>query len=209
MRIIDLTRTIQAEMPVYPGDPEVQFRRAADYGEAGFRVSTLELGTHAGTHIDAPAHFLPGAPTIDLLSPGVLVGPARVVDMQEGNAAFTAGERIVVRSGWGQRWGSADYYSGFPGLPAAFAERLAAAPVGLVALETPSLHPEPEEDARLHRLLLGRGVVIVENLANVDLLPDQFLLAALPLPLVGLDGSPARVVAAARDGSPDDPVWFQ
>src|SRR3954471_9314854 len=59
MRIYDLTRALEPGMPVYPGDPPVHFEAHADYPGAGFRVTALSLGTHAGTHLDAPSHFLP------------------------------------------------------------------------------------------------------------------------------------------------------
>lgn len=195
MRIVDLTQPIEPGMSVYPGDPEVRFQAHSDYAEHGFCVTGLELGTHAGTHLDAPAHFLPDGVTVEALSLEKVLGPARVIDLDDLNTPFAAGERVLLRSGWGKRWGEADYFTGFPGMSADLAERLAAAPVALVGLETPTLHPVWEEDARLHRLLLERGIVLVENLTNLEALPERFGLAALPLPLRGLDGSPCRVVA--------------
>lgn len=195
MRVVDLTRPVEAGMPVYPGDPEVRFQACADYPESGFRVTGLELGTHAGTHLDAPAHFLPSGETVDQISLEKLLGPARVIEIEDQSVSFTPGERVLVRSGWGRHWGEDSYFTAFPAFPAELAERLAAAPVALVGLETPTLHPEHEEDARLHRLLLGRGVVLVENLANLEALPARVALTVLPLPLRGLDGSPCRVVA--------------
>jgi len=195
MRIVDLTRPIEPGMTVYPGDPEVRFHAHSGYAEHGFRVTGLGMGTHAGTHLDAPAHFLPGGATVDVLSLEKLVGSARVIDPDDPTTSFTAGERVLIRSGWGSRWGQPGYFTEFTGMTAELAERLAAAPVDLVGLETPTLHPQWEEDARLHRLLLERGIILVENLANLDALPERFGLAALPLPLQGLDGSPCRVVA--------------
>lgn len=208
MRVIDLTRTIEPGMAVYPGDPEVRFHLHTHYAEHGFRVTGLELGTHAGTHLDAPAHFLPEGETVEGLSLEKLVGPARVVDLNDVNASFRQGERVLLRSGWGSHWGMPDYFEDFPGIPAELGERLAAAPVALVGLETPTLHPDGEEDARLHRLLLARAVVLVENLANLEALPEQFTLTVLPLPLRGLDGSPCRAVALveAEDGSKSGPL---
>lgn len=195
MPIYDLTRPLQPGMPVYPGDPEVRFRTHADYAEHGFRVTEVTLGTHAGTHLDAPAHFLAAAATVERLPLEQLVGPARVFDLSAPVPEVQPGERILLRSGWSAQWGSAAYFTAFPGLPREWAERLAGAPAGLVGLETPSLHPDWEEDAALHRLLLEAGVVIVENLMGLDALPPQLFLAALPLSLAGADGAPCRVVA--------------
>jgi kynurenine formamidase len=199
MRIYDLTRVIEEGMPVYPGDPEVRFRLHSGYPEHGYRVTGLELGTHAGTHLDAPAHFLPEGATVEALPLSALVGPARVVSQHGGTPEVRRGERLLLRSGWSARWGSEGYFDQFPPLPRVLAEQLAAAPAALVGLETPSLHPDGEEDGLLHRLLLGAGVAILENLTGLERLPERVFLAALPLPLRGLDGAPCRVVAL--DGS--------
>jgi arylformamidase len=198
MRTYDLTRTLQAHMPVYPGDPEVRFEPHADHAEAGYRVTSLRLGTHAGTHLDAPAHFLPEGAGVDALPLGSLVGPARWVEADRFGAV-APGERLLVRSGWSDRWGDPAYFQEFPPFPGGLAARAAAAPAALLGLETPSLHPDAVEDARLHRLLLGAGVVLVENLVLPAELPREFTLVVLPLPLYGLDGSPCRAVALQGD----------
>jgi arylformamidase len=190
----DLTRPLGPDTGVYPGDPPVRFRTHADYAD-GYRVTEVWMGTHAGTHVDAPAHFLPGAVTVDALPLNHLVGPARVIDFASPSCSFGPGERLLVRSGWGARWGQPDYFEAFPGVPAELAERMVSAGIVLLGLETPSLHPDHAEDGRLHRLLLGAGIVIVENLANLDQLPEQVFLTVLPLPLEGLDGAPCRAAA--------------
>lgn len=195
MPLFDLTRPLAPETAVYPGDPDVRFHAHADYAGHGYRVTEVRLGSHAGTHLDAPAHFLPDGATVDTLALGVLVGAARVVEQAAPLPELGGGERLLIRSGWGARWGREEYFTDFPGLPGGWAEAMVRSGVLLIGLETPSLHPDAAEDARLHRLLLGAGVVIVENLANLERLPERVTLAALPLPLVGLDGAPCRVVA--------------
>jgi len=195
MRIYDLTRSLEPGMGVYPGDPEVRFHVHTDYPEHGFRVTELRLGTHTGTHMDAPAHFLPGEAGVDGLALAALAGPARVLDAEDLAPVIGAGERVLVRSGWGRRWGANDYFTGFPALPEGMVRAALAGPAALIGLETPSLHPDGDEDHRLHRRLLGAGIVIVENLAGLEELPERVWLAALPLPLRGLDGAPCRVVA--------------
>jgi kynurenine formamidase len=195
MRIIDLTRPLAPETPVYPGDPPVRFAPHAEYAGHGYRVTDVRLGTHAGTHLDAPAHFIQGGRTVDQLPLSALTGPARVVSPGAPVPSLGEGERVLLASGWGRKWGESEYFHAFPPFPEALAEAVIAARAVLIGVETPSLHPDAEEDARLHHLLLGAGVVILENLANLELLPERVFLAALPLPLRGLDGSPCRAVA--------------
>jgi arylformamidase len=195
MPFFDLTRPLSDGMPVYPGDPPVRFRRHLDYTPDGCRVTEVRLATHAGTHVDAPAHFLNGGASVDLLPLQQLIGAARVVEIGELDEV-APGERILIRSGWGDRWGTPGYFEAFPGLLPAEAELLASAPAALIGLETPSLHPDHEVDLRLHRMLLARRIVIVENLVGLDRLPEEIWLAVLPLPLARLDGSPCRVIAA-------------
>lgn len=195
MRIHDLTRPLGPGMPVYPGDPPVCFRSHASLEADGYRVTEVGIGTHAGTHVDAPAHFLPQGATVDRLPLEKLVGPVRVLDGEDDALNVAPGDRLLFRSGWSAHWERDDYFARFPTLPGALVERIAGAPAALVGLETPSLHPDAEEDARRHRLLLEAGVVILENLVGLEALPENVYLIALPLPLVGADGTPCRVVA--------------
>jgi kynurenine formamidase len=195
-------------MPVYPGDPPVAFLRHCDHATEGFQVTALRLGSHVGTHLDAPAHFLPNGATVDRLSLSALVGPARIVDVSdvppggvigpELLGSVSRGERLLLRTEWGRRFGRRDYYEEFPSLAENTVERLAERRVSLLGLETPSLCAGHEADAQAHRRLLEAGVVIVEGLTELARLPERVWLIALPLRLVGLDGSPCRVIAASR-----------
>ena len=97
-----------------------------------------------------------------------------------------------------RRFGEAAYYEEFPSLAGNCMEALAAPPVALLGLETPSLCAAHPADARAHRMLLGAGVVIVEGLTGLARLPERVWLIALPLRLVGLDGSPCRVIAVGE-----------
>jgi arylformamidase len=198
MRIFhDLTHPLVPGMPVYPGDPPVAFSPAATIETNGFRVTQVSFGTHAGTHLDAPSHFLAAGSGVEAIPLERLIGPAQVLDLAAmGPAAqFERGARLLVRTGWSKRWGSDGYFEGFPSLPDWLVEALIEGPVGLVGLETPSIDPNHERDSALHLRLLSAGVVIVENLTRLKALPDQVDLAVLPLRLDGLDGSPCRAVA--------------
>jgi arylformamidase len=207
-RWIDLTLPLTPGMPVYPGDPPVAFLRHSTLAEDGFRVTSVRLGTHVGTHLDAPAHVLEGATPVDALPLSSLVGPARVVDVSdvppggmiewERLGPVVSGERLLLRTDWDRRFGDPVYYEEFPSLNGNTVMGLAEQRVALLGLETPSLCAEHDADAAAHRALLAAGVVIVEGLTGLASLPERVWLIALPLRLTGLDGSPCRVIAAGE-----------
>ena len=190
--IIDISLPIGPDTPVWPGDPPVLVEPVARVRDGDpADVSRLTLGTHTGTHVDPPAHFLPGAVTVDALPLDVLVGPAVVAACTSGpidRAALEAtglpdgSARVLLKTGGdegaltpdGARW-------------------LVDQRVRLVGADTLSIEPEAD-DYPVHRVLLGAGVVIVEGLDLRAVSPGSYELVCLPLRIVGGDGAPARAV---------------
>lgn len=193
--IYDVTRNIYSGMNVYPGDPEVNFKRVLDIDGGGAEVHGIFLGTHTGTHVDAPRHILKDGKTIDRIEPEVFWGKAYLYSMKGKDCLDIADiisirpvKRVIIKTGFTGSCLSASYPYISPGA----ASRLAAGPTVLLGIDTPSVDP-PGTD-QCHRILLGAGIVIVENLKLEGVPPGQYELACLPLPLLGLDGSPARVL---------------
>lgn len=218
-KIVDLTHPLVSGMQIYPGDPEVRITPATSLDAEGVVVHALHLGTHSGTHLDAPSHSIADGATVDRLDLGRLVGPLLVVDVTElaqqpgrrielaqvaGQLEQLAPDVIVVfRTDWSARFGQPDYLE-HPYLDAAIAERLLAAGVTVVGVDTlsPDRTDATAESAVLpfHEVFLGAGGVIIENLTKlsaVDPARDPWI-SALPLPFTGLDGSPVRAVAVHR-----------
>jgi arylformamidase len=195
-------------MPVYPGDPPVAFRAHNTIANDAYRVTEVRFGTHAGTHVDAPSHFLETGASVDDMPLAALIGPARVIDLsdvppgaligRERLGAVASGERLLLRTDWCRRFGEPAYYEEFPSLAENTVRELANTRVAVLGLETPSLCADHVADAAAHRELLGTGVVIIEGLAALAVLPERVWLIALPLRLVGLDGSPCRVIAGGE-----------
>ena len=188
--IIDITRPISATLPVWPGDPPVEVEPVTSL-EAGdpAAVSRLALGTHTGTHVDPPAHFLAGGATVDDLPLDVLVGPAIVVDLAgaaPGEAELRAlvghHDRVLLKTGAARGVVTAD-----------MARRFVDGGLRLVGIDTPSIEPDTAEYP-VHRLLLTAGVVIVEGLDLSAVAPGDYQLVCLPLRIAGGDGAPARAV---------------
>lgn len=204
MPAIDLTRVIRHGMPVYPGDPPVRFAEHSSVADGGFRVTRLELGSHTGTHVDAPAHVDPAGRGVDALSLESLAGEATVIDVSHRGpgdpilAEDLAGQvpprgRALLRTDWDREWSKPTYHDAFPPLSAEAVELLVGARLRLLGLETPSVHPAME--LAIHRRLLNSGIIIVEGLVELRRLPPAVWLVVAPLPLAGLDGAPCRVLA--------------
>ena len=190
--IIDISIPIGPDTPVWPGDPPVLIEpvaRVAD-GDAA-DVSRLALGTHTGTHVDPPAHFLPGTPTVDALPLDVLVGPVVVAGFPAGPIDGEALETGAVAEGTTRLLLKTGGDSGL--LTPDGAHWLVERGVRLVGADTLSIEPETE-DYPVHRILLGAGVVIVEGLDLSTVDPGAYQLVCLPLRIAGGDGAPARAV---------------
>ena len=208
MRIIDLSHPISRDMPVFPGDPAVRFTVVSTIADTGYHVTEVRMSAHVGTHVDAPCHVIPGDRSVDKLSLDALIGWAEVLDLGEmppGSEITAAdldpfvdridkGARILLKTGWGKRWGRPDYFDDFPGMSEGAVAWLNARNVKLVGVEPPSVSCKYHKE--VHKALLASGTVLIENVANLDQISaNRVFIAALPLNLSGLDGSPVRMVA--------------
>lgn len=208
--LIDLSHPIRSGMPVYPGDPEVRIEDALTYSEHGASVSRVHLGSHTGTHIDAPAHTVPGGRTMADIALDELVGDA-VVLRADASAEAAYGMRdltfdggpapdelpriVLIDTGW-----AAKFYTTVaiqhPFLAQDAAEELWSRGMRVLAVDTMS--PDPTAAAGgsipVHGLVLGRDGLIIENVTNLDRLPSRVRVGFFPLALQG-DGAPVRAVA--------------
>ncbi len=211
--MIDLTYPIRGGMPVFPGDPPVEMARACSIAtqDSPFNVTRLTLGVHSGTHMDAPRHFFDGRDAIDGADLAHCIGPALLIDLAPSAAGRRISEqdlaawgdrlaqvrKVVLRTGWARYWGQPEYFDAHPSISEAAARFLVARRVHLVGIDAPSVDRQPYP---AHRILLGAGALIVENLANLDRIVRQvFQLVVLPLKLEGADGSPVRAIALEAD----------
>ncbi len=199
MNYIDITRDLWEHTPVYPGDRSVS-TESIDHGS--YITTELSLGTHTGTHIDAPAHYIPQGRTVDTLEFSSLIGNAWVADLSGEGPVFLprhfasipeGTERVLVKTSFsGHQTFSAEY----PHLSMEAAEYLASRGISVIGIDTPSIEAFTG-DGSLHRLLLGCDTVIIEMLDLSAVQEGEYYMIALPLRLRGLDGAPARVVLRA------------
>jgi kynurenine formamidase len=202
--LIDLSMPISSAMPTNcPDHAPPSLVRYSTIDENGWDGTMITIDSHCGTHLDAPSHFVRDGATVEQLALNVLIGEAQVVDARlattgrritvRGFPAITS-LRLIIHTGWSERAGDGtdDYFRQYTYLDPELAQHIVDAGVKLVAIDGPSVDPDGDD---AHRILLGNGVLIVENLAATALLPPLVELIVMPLRLVGLDGSPVRAVA--------------
>ena len=177
-------------MITYPGDPEVRLERVSSIAAGDVaNLSRLDLGVHSGTHVDAPLHFVEGAPSVETLPLDVLVGPCVVVEGLDPGAVPAGTERVLFKTANSRLWERDEFSDDFVKLDGEAARALVGRGVRLVGIDYLSIG-----DEEAHRVLLGAGVVAVEGLDLREVEPGQYRLVCAPLKLVGAEGAPARVL---------------
>lgn len=208
MQTFDLSHVIRTGMPVFPGDAPVDLRSTHRVDRDGFAQTGLSLTTHAGTHVDTPAHLFADAPGLDGLGPDNFTGWGGVADLSgaaspvidqpalAGLADVEGLDFVLLRTGWDRHWGTDAYYSGpFPVLTEIACRFLGGLGLKGIGLDTPSPDPADSHDLPAHRILFDHGLVIVENLTNLGELPGRdFLFTCHPLRLAHAEASPVRAV---------------
>jgi arylformamidase len=214
MTLVDLSQPIYAGMPRIHVLPEVDFQpvRRIDQGHP-LNISELRIATHAGTHVDAPWHFVPGGRTIDQVPLEQLCGSAVVVpirraagepipvaDLEASPEPIRPGDIVLLATGWGAKFESAEYdlhpYVSEEVAHWLVQRRVKMLGLDLITVDLPtSMRPNPFSYP-VHHILLENDVLIIENLANLDgLVGRRVQLYAFPLSIRGSDAGNARVVA--------------
>jgi arylformamidase len=206
-KIYDISLTVTPGLPVWPGDPPVMLQRVSKMEEGKHNnVSQLALSAHAGTHVDAPYHFIADGDTIEQLPVEVLVGPAQVVELPGDCALITADvlqqagiadgtQRLLLKTRNSRYWAQPGlpFQTDFVAVSPDGAEYLVARGIRLIGIDYFSIAPFGDS-VPTHRALLGAKLVILEG-ADLSQVPaGQYELYCLPLKLGGSDGAPARAI---------------
>ena len=216
MSLIDLSQPFKSGMFSQKLFPPIVLDRCIKFEDRGINVTTVSAGVHAGTHIDAPRHFYEKGRTIDQLALEEVAGPAvcwevsrqageqiLVSDLEAQSPALREGDILFLRTGWDVHFANDhERYQVHPYLSMDAAEWLLERRIKLLAIDAPT--PDMPEAVRapgrfdfpVHHLLLGNGILIAEHLAHLEEVAGRrFIAFALPVPYVGSDGAPARIVA--------------
>jgi len=210
-KAIDLTHMIQVGMTVYLGDPEPKIERVKELAKDGVNISKIQIGSHTGTHVDAPIHYIEKGVGVGELPVEQFIGEAVVLDLSHkppGSAIsrddlerygdfVKKGDIVLLFTGmslhWDEEWARTNFtYLGDDG-----AEWLVEKGVKVVGIDFLSVEKFGAEEPKTHRILLGNGVPIIESISSElkHLIGKRILLICLPIKIKGCDGAPARAIA--------------
>lgn len=207
-KVIDVTVPLSPAVPTFPGDPRfhMEFAHRITEGEP-YNVARISLGAHSGTHVDAPYHFLADGATVDQLPLEILMGKARVVDLQ-GKEKIERADlealdlrddiRVLIKTRMSGQLRKPEFQEDFVYLTPDAAQYLVQAGIKLVGIDYLSIEKFGSRDFAAHHALLGAGVVVIEGLDLSEVEPGEYDLTCLPMLIAGADGAPARVILRTR-----------
>lgn len=204
--IYDVSVPISSAIPVWPSDPPVKLtedKKLSEDRSYRIRVTSIEMGSHTGTHIDAPCHFVEGGKTLHEIPLDCLVGTASVIHIPGvpsihrrhlESLDWTGVERVLFKTDNSQRWQDNRFHEDFVYLEPDAAEFLVERGLRLVGIDYLSIDRFGSEEHPTHFVLLPRDIVILEGLNLSRIAPGRYHMVALPLNLTGVDGAPTRVI---------------
>lgn len=203
-KFYDISVPIQNDMLAWPTDPRVRIKVFKDQASGkSSNVSALEIGTHTGTHIDPPAHFISGGVTVDELPLSILIGPVRVLGLEADDGIgrdsleqmdLEGVSRVLLKTKNSEKFRSDVFNKNFIYLTKEGAEYLVERNIRLVGIDYLSIDAYGDRQAPAHHILLANGVVILENIDLSSVGPGDYDLVCLPLRISDGDGAPARAV---------------
>ena len=212
MKVIDLTLTISENIPTFPGSPKPNFINWENIEKDGYNLELLFFSTHTGTHIDAPYHFLKKGQKIHQITTKRLVTEAILIKIKKKSdqsiiktdiekfekmyGKIDNGSTVIFYTGWQKNLEKKSYFIKNPGLGKSAAKYLASKRINLVGIDSPSIDLGKDSKFSAHHILAKNGILIVENLANLDKIhSEKFHLIVAPLKLKNATGSPIRAMA--------------
>ncbi len=215
-QIIDLTMHIEEGMQTFPTlwHPFVEITQLGRHGIENRETRKIVLGTHTGTHIDAPRHFIKNGKTVDEIPLETLIGTATILDFTHCGPGYEVGveelksaignkpiQRIILRFDWDKYLGTMDYYTKSPYLSYTAATWLVEKGCALLGMDS-AMPDDPrngkgsDNDSPIHKILLSNEVILLEYLVNLKSITEPvFEIIVAPMKIKGADGSPVRAMA--------------
>ncbi|CAG5006279.1 Kynurenine formamidase [Dyadobacter sp. CECT 9275] len=205
MKLVDLSHPMEHGQQTFPSDPKLSIVSHGTVRTLKYNISQIVMSSHQGTHLDAMYHFLEDGKTLDQMPLDWFYGTAHILRLPKGareeivvedflpyENLLVPGAKIIYETGWFKHFGEDNFFDDFPSLTQEASTYLAGRDIRMLGMDTPT----PSRDwYEVHHILLGKEIVIVESLTNLDQVPDEFTFMGFPLNLKGRDGSPIRAVA--------------
>jgi arylformamidase len=202
---VDISIPLKSGMVHWPGDPEVRIERVLDIERGDHcNVSSIAIGSHTGTHMDPPFHYVRGGVSLDAMPFEATIGPARVIAIEDPESVKPAelarhdigrDERILLKTRNSSRcWETDAFLEDFVYISLAGARYLAERGIRAVGVDYLSVGGYRADGDAIHHALLDAGIWIIEglNLASVE--PGAYELICLPMRIQQADGAPARAI---------------
>ena len=202
---IDISVTLRTGMVHWPGDRPFLIERTRDLARGDdMNLSAISLGSHSGTHIDAPLHFIPTGKSVPEMPFDAVIGPARVLEIVDPESVkpedlaphdIRSGERILFKTRNSERcWKTDSFVEDFVYISLGAAHFLAEKGVRAVGIDYLSVGAYGKNGGETHRILLESGAWIIESLDLSGVEPGEYELICLPLKVLNSEGAPARAV---------------
>jgi arylformamidase len=213
VRVADLTHAFRNGMPVFPGLPEPSFEPIATVEDDGYAMTRYAMLNHVGTHVDAPAHQIADGATLDEIGLERLVAEACTIDVshRDPHGAVTlaelepqldrvrAGDVVLFYSGNAHNYGADAYWTGWSYPDADASRALIERGISAIGFDGPSADPVDSTTFELHRIWLGAGRLILENVNIAERLPERVQVVVAPMKVEAANGAPARIFALLPD----------
>lgn len=216
-KAVDLTHELANGMPIYPGDPSPSFERSATIEKNGVNLTKLTLGSHTGTHTDAPIHFIAGGEPIDQIPVKSFIREALVVDLsktkaigsgivpsdlQEFDSQIRDGDIVLLYTGSSDKWGDPAVNMNYTYCTKEAADYFVSKKVRAVGIDFLSIEKFKAPEPIVHKTLLKNGIYIIESLSSAlkQFSRQRILLISLPIKLENGDGAPSRSIAVPIEG---------
>jgi kynurenine formamidase len=208
VRVVDLSHHYEDGMPIFPGLPDPSFKPIARVEQDGYAMSEYHLLNHIGTHVDAPAHQIAGGDTLDDIALDRLVTDAVTIDVSRRPPGpipadelapqldrVRDGDIVFLYSDNARNWKTEAYWTGWSYPDAEAARALIERGISAIGFDGPSADPVDTTTYDLHRIWLGAGRMIIENLTNLEQLPPRVQVVVAPMKVRDANGAPTRIFA--------------
>ncbi|AFM26470.1 cyclase family protein [Desulfomonile tiedjei] len=204
MPLYDATLALHEKMAIFPGDPPFKMTPLfqTTMGDK-FNLSTITMGTHTGTHVDPPAHYLNWGYTVDEIPLETLIGPGKILDLTGHpelnrdvlhSCDLKGVARVFFKTDNSRKLLEPDFHENYVSLTKDGASYLSESGIRMVGTDYFSIETYHSSAAEVHHILLQAGILVVESLNLGHIPAGPCTIYCLPLKILGADGAPARVL---------------